>query len=90
MADSNPTTAILIALKMPVGDFDLHISKICKKAARQINVLLRLIKFLSTETNVLTYKYFVRSNFNYCPLVWHFCSKTSSKKMENYNIGLYV
>ena len=63
-------------------NFDLHISKICKKAAKQINVLLRLSKFLSTETKVLIYKSFIRSNFNYCPLVWHFCSKTSSKKME--------
>ena len=63
-------------------NFDLHISKICKKAARQINVLLRLSKVLSTETKILIYKSFVRSNFNYCPLVWHFCSKTSSMKME--------
>ena len=63
-------------------NFDLHISNICKKAARQINVLLRLSKYLSTETKILIYKSFIRSNFNYCPLVWHFCSKTSSAKME--------
>ena len=25
---------------------------------------------------------FVYSNFNYCPLVWHFCSAKSVKKME--------
>ena len=61
---------------------NLHISNICKKAARQINVLLRLSKYLSTETKILIYKSFIRSNFNYCPLVWHFCSKTSSAKME--------
>ena len=56
-------------------NFDLHIS-------RQINVLLRLSKVLSTETKILIYKSFIRSNFNYCPLMWHFCSKTSSMKME--------
>ena len=22
------------------------------------------------------------SNFNYCPIVWHFCSKSSSDKLE--------
>ena len=33
-------------------NFDIHISNICKKAARQINVLLRLSKFLSTETKI--------------------------------------
>ena len=25
---------------------------------------------------------FVLSNFNYCPLVWHFCSSKSLKKIE--------
>ena len=63
-------------------NFDLHVSNICKKAARQINVLLRLSKFLTTETKILIYKSFIKSSFNFCPLVWHFCSKTSSAKME--------
>jgi hypothetical protein len=22
------------------------------------------------------------SNFNYCPLVWHFCGETNTKKIE--------
>ena len=63
-------------------NFDLHVSNICKKAARQINVLLRLSKFLTTETKILIYKSFIKSSLNFCPLVWHFCSKTSSAKME--------
>ena len=71
-------------------NFDLHISKICKKAARRINVLLRLSNFLSTETKFLIYKCFIRSNFNYCPWVWHFCSKTSSMKMEKLQYRAYV
>ena len=25
---------------------------------------------------------FIFSNFNYCPLVWHFCSSKSSQKIE--------
>ena len=29
-----------------------------------------------------SYKSFIKSSFNFCPLVWHFCSKTSSAKME--------
>ena len=53
-------------------NFDLHISDICKKAARH----------LSTETKLLIYKSFIRSNFSYCPLVWHFYSKSSTDKME--------
>ena len=63
-------------------DFEIHISNICRKAARQINVLLRIDKYLSLETKILIYKSFIRSNFNYCSLVWHFCSKSSTDKLE--------
>ena len=63
-------------------NFDSHVSNICRKAARQINVLLRIGKHLSVETKILIYKSFIKSNFNYCPLVWHFCSKSSTAKME--------
>ena len=63
-------------------NFDLHVPSICTKAGRQINVLERLRKFLTIETKILIDKSFIRSSFNFCPLVWHFCSKTSSAKME--------
>ena len=62
-------------------NFETHIANIGKKAARQINVLFRLT-VLNLETKLLIYKSFINSNFNYCPLVWHFCSKTSSDKLE--------
>ena len=25
---------------------------------------------------------FVKSNFNYCPMVWHFCGKVNNDKIE--------
>ena len=28
------------------------------------------------------YNSFIRSNFEYCPLVWHFCGKTNNNKLE--------
>ena len=49
-------------------NFDLHISDICIKAAWQINVLCRLGRYLSTETKLLIYTSFVRSNFSNCPV----------------------
>ena len=63
-------------------NFEAHIANICKKTARQINVLLRLSNVLNQETKILIYKSFIYSNFNYCPLVWHFCSKASTDKLE--------
>ncbi len=28
------------------------------------------------------YGTFILSNFNYCPIIWHFCGNVSSKKIE--------
>ena len=63
-------------------NFNKHISNLCKKAATQLDILLRLSKFLKPENKLLIYKSFIKSNFNYCPLVWHFCSKTDTDKLE--------
>ena len=63
-------------------NFDKQIKNMCMKAARQLNVLQRLSKFLSVETRLLIFKSFIQSNFNYCPLVWHFCSKANTEKLE--------
>lgn len=30
----------------------------------------------------IIFKSFIQSNFNYCPLIWHFCSKTNTEKLE--------
>lgn len=43
-------------------NFNSHVSNFCKKAAKQINVLLRLSKYLNTETKLLIDKSFIRSN----------------------------
>ena len=73
-------------LGIQLGDklnFSLHVSNICKSAANQSSVLIRLNNFLCFEgRRVLINSYFI-SNFNYCPLVWTFSKATSLKKIEN-------
>ena len=59
--------------------YDTQVSNICQKAARQLNVLQRLSKFLSVKTRLIILKSFIRSNYNYCPIVWHFCSSLNSE-----------
>jgi len=62
--------------------FAPHISKICKTAANQLNSIKRLNKHFDGDTKKdLTISY-VLSQFNYCPLVWHFCGNASIHKME--------
>ena len=55
-------------------NFELNVSDLFKSAARQPNVLLRLKPFLTFESKKVLIESFVYSNFNYCPLVWHFTS----------------
>ena len=62
--------------------FNSHINKICRKAGRQVNVLRRLSHMLDVESRLAIFKAFIISNFNYCPIVWHFCGKGNTNKME--------
>ena len=62
--------------------FNTHISNICKKASRQLNVLKRIGKHLTKLGRLTIYFSFIMSNFNYCPIVWHFCGETNTRKIE--------
>ena len=57
-------------------------SACCLKAARQLNALARISKYLDPKSENVIYNSFIRSNFEYCPLIWHFCEKTSNNKLE--------
>ena len=63
-------------------NFNSHVSEICKKASEQLAVLKRLGRFLTKKGKLTIYNSFIASNFNYCPIVWHFCSVASTNKME--------
>ena len=63
-------------------NFNTHISNICKKAARQLNVLKRIGKHLNRLGKLTIYYSFIMSNFSYCPLTWHFCGEQNTKKIE--------
>ena len=58
--------------------FNEHISILCSKATIQLNALSRLQK----SEKEATINSFILSNFNYRPLVWHFSSCESIRKIE--------
>ena len=62
--------------------FDYHISKICSKASNQLHAISRLENYLGFKEKQVLINSFIYSNFNYCPLIWHFCSAFSIKKIE--------
>ena len=53
-------------------NFDIHISLICRKASRQLNILKRLGWYLDRLSKLTIFHTFILSNFNFCPLAWHF------------------
>ena len=63
-------------------NFKDHISQICTKTSQQLAVLKRIGKFLTKQGKLMIHKSFIMSNFNHCPIVWHFCNQSSVNKME--------
>ena len=62
--------------------FDQHISDLCSKAAMQLIALGRLQKYMGKLEKVAIVNSFIYANFNYCPLVWHFSTCESIRKIE--------
>ena len=50
--------------------FNLHLDKMCKKASQKLNALARLIPQMSINKRKILINRFLKSFFNYCPLVW--------------------
>ena len=63
-------------------NFDKHVSAICAKASRQLNALSRIKRNFTYKQRIRIYETFILSNFNFSPLVWHFCSVASTRNME--------
>ena len=53
-------------------NFESHIGGICKKASWHIGAIARIAKFLDKQCKMKLYNAFVRSNVQYCNIIWHF------------------
>ena len=62
--------------------FYVHISNLCRKAAQQINIMKRIGKHLNKLNRLSIFHSFILSNFNFCPLTWHFCTEVNTRKKE--------
>ena len=62
--------------------FTSHIQELCQKAARQVNVIRRLSKFLDTKSKLAIFRCFILSHFQYCCIIWHHCGKVNNSKLE--------
>ena len=62
--------------------FIKHVSSLCKKGSNQLNAINRLRKYLGVKEKEVLINIFVYANFNYCPLIWEFCSAKSVRKIK--------
>ena len=62
--------------------FDEHVSSLCKKPSNPLSAIRRLHKYLGFKEKGVFINSFVFANLNYCPLIWHFWSVKSVRKIE--------
>ena len=62
--------------------FQKQLRVVCKKASNQINAVMRLCNVLETNVKQDIYRSFIKSNFNYCPIIWIVSNIKNLKKLE--------
>ena len=67
-------------------NFNEHVSNICKKANQKLHALARIGQYLEKDKLRIIMKTFIDSQFNYCPLIWMFHSRTLNNKINNLHI----
>ena len=63
-------------------DFDQHTQRLCSKANQKLHALARISKYLCKDKLKIIMKTFIESQFNYCPLIWMFHSRTLNNKIN--------
>ena len=56
-----------------------HVENMCSKAISKIKALVRIKHFLNQRQTDMLYFSYIMSPFNYCPLLWMFCSRPAFK-----------
>ena len=64
------------------SNFKSVISELCKKASQKIPALSRLSRCLHNYEKKLIFNSIIKYQFSHCPLVWMFCSRTSSNMIS--------
>ena len=62
--------------------FDGHVTMLCRKASQKLTAISRLSNLMSQEKRIVLVRTFFESQFNYCPLIWMFCSRNLNHKIN--------
>ena len=64
-------------------NFDEYVSELIRNVSKQLQELKRHKHiFISTCAKKRLYDAFFLSCLNYCPIIWHYCGKRNSDKLE--------
>ena len=63
-------------------NFKGHVSDVCKRASKQLGVLLRLRNMIPMHAKLQIYKSAILPLLTYCHVVWHFCCLSDTRKLE--------
>ena len=95
MLDSTDDVSLTASSKEPVFrisfdselSFDYHVFSICSKASKKLQVPGRTVNFMSFEKRRRLLKTFIESQFNYCPPIRMFHSRTMNNKINRIHEG---
>ena len=62
--------------------FNKYIEDICQKASQKLNVLARLSPYMVTTKKPIPMNAFLKTQFNYCALVWMCCNRSLNTKIN--------
>ena len=62
---------------------EYHINRICRKASRKLHTLSRIAKYTSKDKKHKIFKYFIISEFNYCPIIWMCHGRVLNNKVNH-------
>ena len=61
--------------------FIIHVLKLCKKGNQKLHALARVSKYIKPDDKLkIIMKTFIETQFNFCPLIWMFHSRTLHNK----------
>ena len=62
--------------------FKGHIKILCRKVAQKMGALSWLLNHLSDSQKRSIFDSLIKSQFNYCPVIWMFCFKASNNMIN--------
>ena len=62
--------------------FNKDIKGLCQKASQKLNALARLAPYMETTKKRILINAYLKSQFNFCPLVWMCCNRSLNTKIN--------